>query len=88
MFEIDSCICEFGEELNLASFKLLAKSPNLSPRQIFPLYGMHLHTYIHTNVFIIHTYETVIIRNQRKCIVVKPMQLYLGIAMYVYTLYQ
>ena len=29
---------KFDEELNLASFKLLAKLPNLRPRQIFPLY--------------------------------------------------
>ena len=35
-FEIDSCIREFGEELNLVNFKLLAKSPNFpSIRYIF-----------------------------------------------------
>ena len=33
---------KFGKELSLASFQLLAKSPNLSPRQIFPLYGSHI----------------------------------------------
>ena len=33
---------KFGEELKLASFKLLAKSPNLSPCQIFLLYGTYI----------------------------------------------
>ena len=50
---------KFGEELNLPSFKLVAKSPNLSPRQIFPLYSMFLNTlyYIQSHILLVRIYS-------------------------------
>ena len=38
-----------GEELNLVTFKLLAHSLNLSPRQIFLLYGGIVHQAVYEN---------------------------------------